>query len=66
VPTASISPDRTAITVQIVPPVQRMLTAIGATIASAGGPSAAVFGSALLAMGGIGFWLRRAGHEPPH
>jgi hypothetical protein len=63
VQTASISSDRTAITIQIMPLVQRILPTIGAMIPSTGGPSAALFGSALLAVGGLGLWLRRAGRE---
>jgi hypothetical protein len=60
---ASLTSDRTAITVQVVPPFERVLQAIGAVIPSTGGPTAIALATALIALGALGLGLRWAGRE---
>jgi hypothetical protein len=60
VQTAFITSNRAAISVQIILP-QRLVTAIVTIIPSTGGPSAAILGGGLIALGGVGVWLRRTG-----
>jgi hypothetical protein len=60
---AAATSDRTSIRVQIMPPLDQILSAIGASIPSTGGPSAAALGVGLAMLGGLGFWLRRAGQR---
>jgi len=60
---AAATSDRTSIRVQVMPPLDQTLTAIGARIPSTGGPSAAALGLGLAMLGGLGFWLRRAGRR---
>ena len=62
VQTASIAPgDRTSILVSIGPPLNQMISTLVAIVPSTGGPSIAVLATALLALGGVGLWLRRSG-----
>ena len=58
---ASITSDRAAISVQIFPPLDRILPAIGALLPSTGGPSLALASAVLLVIGSLGIFLRRIG-----
>lgn len=59
----SITPDRTAILVQVAPQIQRITSAIGGMIPSTGGPGALAVVTLLVSIGGAGVWLRRAGRR---
>jgi hypothetical protein len=63
VQSAAATSDRTSIRVQIMPPLDQILTAIGARIPSTGGPSVAALGVGLALLGGLGYRLRRAGRR---
>jgi hypothetical protein len=60
---AAAASDRTSIRVQILPPLNQILRAIGASIPSTGGPAAAALGLGLCILGGLGFGLRRSGQR---
>jgi len=61
VQTAAISTDRASIHVLVLPLLEQILPAIAAFIPSTGGPSAAALAIGLVALGGVGVWLRRRG-----
>jgi hypothetical protein len=61
VQTAALATDRTSIQVQILPPLEQVLTIIGAMLPSTGGPGALALAAGLVGLGGAGIWLRRTG-----
>jgi hypothetical protein len=71
VQTVSITSDRVAITVQVLPPLEEILRRvqalppINALIPSTGGPTAVALATGLFALGGLGVWLRRVGRDRP-
>jgi hypothetical protein len=60
---AAVPSNRTAVSVQVVPPLAQILPAIRATIPSTGGPSAVALATGLVGLGGLGVWLRHAGRK---
>jgi hypothetical protein len=60
---AAVSPDRTSIRLQILPPLDQILPALSQTIPSTGGPAAATLAVGLAALGGLGVWLRHLGRR---
>jgi hypothetical protein len=61
VQTAAISTDRASIHVLVLPPLDQILPTLAGFIPSTGGPSAAALAISLVALGGLGVWLRRRG-----